>query len=63
MRLIYELRSHGVALLVEVLTDNRNRTAANVQALFRKGRSLGTDGSVAYLFGKTGKVARGARGI
>ena len=58
VELVYEgYAPHGVALFVEVLTDNRNRTAANVRALFNKGGgSLGTDGSVAYLFTKTGKA-------
>jgi len=58
VELVYEgYAPHGVALLIEVLTDNRNRTAANVRSLFNKsGGSLGTDGSVAYLFSKTGKA-------
>ena len=41
----------GVALLVEVMTNNRNRTVAEVRHAFTKlGGNLGTDGSVAYLF-------------
>lgn len=45
----------GVAILVEALTDNRNRTVAEVRHAFSKhGGNLGTDGSVAYLFTKTG---------
>ena len=45
----------GVAVLVECLTDNRNRTVAEVRHLFSKhGGNLGTDGSVAYLFSKIG---------
>jgi YebC/PmpR family DNA-binding regulatory protein len=45
----------GVALLVEALTDNRNRTSANIRHLFSKGGgSLGEPGSVAYLFDKKG---------
>lgn len=45
----------GTALLVEALTDNRNRTSANVRHLFSKGGgSLGEPGSVAYLFDKKG---------
>ena len=40
----------GVAVLVEVMTDNRNRTVAEVRHAFSKfGGNLGTDGSVAYL--------------
>ncbi len=42
---------NGVAVLVECLTDNRNRTVAEVRHAFSKyGGNLGTDGSVAYLF-------------
>ena len=42
---------HGVALMVEALTDNVTRTAANVRAAFKKGSgNLGTSGSVAFLF-------------
>jgi len=45
----------GVAVLVECATDNRNRTAGEVRHAFSKhGGNLGTDGSVAYLFKKTG---------
>ncbi len=45
----------GVAVLVDCLTDNRNRTVAEVRHVFTKsGGNLGTDGSVAYLFNKTG---------
>ncbi len=45
----------GVAVMVECLTDNRNRTVADVRHAFSKsGGNLGTDGSVAYLFSKIG---------
>ncbi len=45
----------GVAILVECATDNRNRTVSEVRHAFTKhGGNLGTDGSVAYLFTKTG---------
>jgi YebC/PmpR family DNA-binding regulatory protein len=45
----------GVALLVEALSDNRNRTGANMRHAFTKaGSSLGEPGSVAYLFDKKG---------
>ena len=48
----------GVAVLVEVMTDNRNRAVASVRHAFSKhGGNLGTDGSVAYLFAKQGVVA------
>ena len=45
----------GVAVMVECMTDNRNRTVAEVRHAFTKhGGNLGTDGSVAYLFSKVG---------
>ncbi|MCZ6869486.1 MAG: YebC/PmpR family DNA-binding transcriptional regulator [Gammaproteobacteria bacterium] len=51
----------GVAFLVEVMTDNRNRTVAEVRHAFNKhGGNLGTDGSVAYLFSKRGVITFGA---
>jgi YebC/PmpR family DNA-binding regulatory protein len=47
----------GVALLVEALTDNRNRTGSEVRHAFSKhGGSLGEPGSVAYLFDKKGVI-------
>lgn len=46
---------NGVAVMVDTLTDNRNRTVAEVRHAFSKaGGNLGTDGSVAYLFNKIG---------
>jgi YebC/PmpR family DNA-binding regulatory protein len=47
----------GVAILVEALTDNRNRTGSEIRHLFNKhGGNLGEPGSVAYLFDKKGVV-------
>ncbi|RVU28304.1 YebC/PmpR family DNA-binding transcriptional regulator [Neptunomonas marina] len=47
----------GVAILVECMTDNVNRTVAAVRAAFNKhGGNLGTNGSVAYLFDKKGRI-------
>ena len=47
----------GVAFIVECLSDNRNRTAADVRHLFTKfGGSLGTTGSVSYMFDYNGIV-------
>jgi YebC/PmpR family DNA-binding regulatory protein len=47
----------GVAILVEVMTDNRNRTVGDVRHAFTKrGGNLGTDGSVAYLFSRSGLI-------
>lgn len=45
----------GVAVMVDCLTDNRNRTVSEVRFAFTKcGGNLGTDGSVGYMFKKTG---------
>jgi YebC/PmpR family DNA-binding regulatory protein len=45
----------GIAIMVETLTDNRNRTVSEVRHAFTKaGGNLGTDGSVAYMFSKLG---------
>ena len=47
----------GVAVMIETLTDNRNRTVAEVRHAFSKhGGNLGTDGSVSYLFSKIGVI-------
>jgi YebC/PmpR family DNA-binding regulatory protein len=49
--------SGGIAVYVEAMTDNRNRTAAEVRHAFSKhGGNLGTDGSVAYLFRRKGVI-------
>ena len=53
----------GVAVLVEALTDNRNRTASDVRHTFSKhGGNLGTTGAVAWLFERRGVVLVGADG-
>ena len=47
----------GVAILVEAMSDNRNRTVSDVRHAFSKfGGNLGTDGSVSYLFNKIGII-------
>ncbi len=47
----------GTAVVVEALTDNRNRTASNVRAAFSKnGGSLGETGSVAFMFDRVGEL-------
>jgi YebC/PmpR family DNA-binding regulatory protein len=47
----------GVALIVEVLTDNRNRSASNVRAAFTKaGGALGETGSVAFMWNRVGEI-------
>jgi YebC/PmpR family DNA-binding regulatory protein len=47
----------GVAVMVECLSDNRNRTVSEVRHAFSKcGGNLGTNGSVAYLFSKVGQI-------
>lgn len=49
---------HGVAVIVDCLTDNRNRTVAEVRHLFSKfGGNLGTEGSVAYMFRRLGVLS------
>ncbi len=51
----------GTALVVDCMTDNRNRTASEVRHAFTKhGGNLGTDGSVAYMFSKTGILSYAA---
>lgn len=48
----------GIAVMVDCMTDNRNRTVAEVRHAFSKsGGNLGTDGSVAYLFAKVGLLS------
>jgi YebC/PmpR family DNA-binding regulatory protein len=58
VRVVYEgYGPGGVAIMVEALTDNRNRTGADVRHLFDKhGGSLGEPGSVAWIFDKRGVV-------
>lgn len=47
----------GIAIMLDCLTDNRNRTVAEVRNVFSKrGGNMGTDGSVAYLFNKKGII-------
>ena len=47
----------GVAIMVEAMSDNRNRTVSDVRHAFSKfGGNLGTDGSVSYLFNKIGII-------
>jgi len=54
----------GVAVLVETLTDNRNRTASEVRHLFSKhGGNLGTTGAVAWQFERKGVVVVSAEGV
>ena len=48
----------GVAVMADCMTDNRNRTVAEVRHAFSKaGGNLGTDGSVSYLFSKVGQIS------
>lgn len=54
---------NGIALLIECLTDNRNRAAAEVRvAVTRNGGSMADPGSVSYLFARKGVVVVGAAG-
>ena len=48
---------NGIALLVEAMTDNRNRTASNVRSYFTKsGGDMGQTGSVAFMFDRVGEI-------
>ena len=48
---------NGVAIIVETLTDNKNRTAGNVRSAFTKGNgNIGTPGSVSFMFDKKGQI-------
>ncbi len=48
---------NGVAIIVEAMTDNRNRTASNVRSTFvKRGGNLGETGSVAFLFDRVGQI-------
>jgi YebC/PmpR family DNA-binding regulatory protein len=48
----------GIAIMIDTMTDNRNRTVAAVRNVFTKrGGNMGTDGSVAYLFNKKGIIS------
>ncbi|MFL2785190.1 MAG: YebC/PmpR family DNA-binding transcriptional regulator [Paracoccaceae bacterium] len=52
---------NGVAVIVEAMTDNRNRTASNVRSTFSKnGGNLGETGSVGFMFERKGEVSYGA---
>jgi YebC/PmpR family DNA-binding regulatory protein len=47
----------GIAIIVDTLTDNKNRTAANVRAAFTKGSgNIGTPGCVSFMFDKKGQI-------
>ena len=47
----------GIAIIVDTLTDNKNRTAANVKHAFSKGNgNIGTPGCVSYMFDKKGQI-------
>ncbi len=50
----------GVAMIVEVMTDNRNRTAGNVRSLFGKhGGNMGETGAVSFMFDRKGQILYG----
>src|SRR5437762_14282557 len=54
---------HGVAIIVDTLTDNRNRTSGDIRNLFsRAGRNLATTGSVASMFTRQGQIGVDACG-
>lgn len=48
---------NGIAIIVDALTDNKNRTAANVRSAFTKGNgSIGTQGCVSFMFDRKGQI-------
>ena len=54
----------GIAVIVETLTDNRNRTASNVRSIFSKfGGNLGETGSVSFLFDRVGLVSYSGKDV
>ena len=54
---------HGVAIMVETVTDNRNRTASEIRNIFSKaGGNLGATGSVAWMFSRQGQIVINADG-
>ncbi|MBC2856444.1 MAG: YebC/PmpR family DNA-binding transcriptional regulator [Cetobacterium sp.] len=54
----------GTAFIVEVVTDNKNRSASEVRSTFsKKGGNLGTDGAVAWMFQKKGEIVIKANGM
>src|SRR4051794_20936243 len=54
----------GVAVLVDVLTDNRNRTSGEVRKIFeRGGGTMGSAGCVGYLFERKGRLAVQSKGV
>ncbi|HEX8464920.1 MAG TPA: YebC/PmpR family DNA-binding transcriptional regulator [Abditibacterium sp.] len=55
---------NGVAVMVEAATDNRNRTVADIRAIFNKnGGSMGESGSVAWQFERKGQITVAAAGV
>ena len=57
-RVVYEgYGPNGTAIIVEALTDNKNRTASNVRSAFTKGSgNIGTPGCVSFMFDKKGQI-------
>src|SRR5207244_12070999 len=54
---------HGVAIMVETVTDNRNRTSSDIRNLFtRAGGNLGATGSVGWMFTREGQIVVDDRG-
>ena len=57
-KIVYEgYGANGVAIMVDIMTDNRNRAAADIRRIFtRMGGNMGTAGSVAWMFEKKGNI-------
>ncbi len=59
MELTFEgMLPHGIGVIIDCLTDNRNRTVSNVRAIFTKrGGNLGTNGSLSFMFERKGVIS------
>ena len=59
MELTFEgMLPHGIGVIIECLTDNRNRTVGNIRAIFNKrGGNLGTNGSLSFMFERKGIIS------
>lgn len=56
--------AHGVAMMVDCLTDNRNRTTAEIRHLFSKfGGNLAADGAVSWVFARKGQILVSKKGV
>lgn len=55
---------HGIGMIVQVATDNKNRSAADIRSIFNKNNgNMGTSGSVSYLFNRSGEIRIAAEAV